>query len=313
MRLTRLPRRAVPVLTALCLTLPAAAALTACDSSSDSGSGSGPGSGGADGEQSPEEDTVTVRYTPVSPLDEEQLGRVAGQVRQRAEALDLGEVTVETDGGAVVLTGPAAGERSFRELARPGALYFRPVQAQSPPGTDGVPDDDSLPLRSEFGALDCTDPEAAGEAARGHDPEQPAVACGPGLAAGDPPLKYLLGPAAMSGAEVAAAEAVLEPQLGAWVIRIELTETGADQFGDLTERLGLQPVPQNQVAIVMDGEVVSAPAVQERIGGGTVQIQGGVDEPFTQDSAKEFAALLVSGALPVPLTVDSAVGTGAGQ
>ncbi|SFC66936.1 SecDF P1 head subdomain-containing protein [Streptomyces aidingensis] len=313
MRPIRIRRRAVPVLTAVLLALPAAAALTACSSSSGDSPGDSSGSSsGAGGEEAAGGERVTVRYTPGSPLDEESLGRVADQLRQRAEALELGEVTVETDGrGGVLLTGPAAGERSLRALARPGALHFRPVLALShqAAGSGGMPAGPGLPLAAEFDALDCADGTAAAEAARGHDPQQPVIACGPGSTEGQPPVKYLLGPSAMTGTEVTAAEAVLDQQTGTgWLVQIELSEAGAGQFGDLTEELALQGPPQNQVAIVMDGEVVSAPSVHERIGGGTLQIQGGMAEPFTEESAGEFAAVLVSGALPVPLTVESAAG-----
>lgn len=54
-----------------------------------------------------------------------------------------------------------------------------------------------------------------------------------------------------------------------------------------------------QIAIVIDGEVVSAPIVNEPILGGSVQISGG----FGEGEAQELAIILQSAALPVPFRV----------
>jgi SecD/SecF fusion protein len=52
-------------------------------------------------------------------------------------------------------------------------------------------------------------------------------------------------------------------------------------------------------AIVLDGKVLSAPTINEHIGGGSGQISG----HFTTGQANDLAALLRAGALPAPLTV----------
>ena len=73
-----------------------------------------------------------------------------------------------------------------------------------------------------------------------------------------------------------------------WVVQVQLTDAAAPRFEQLTERLAGFGPPLNQVAIVLNGAVVSAPAVQEPITGGTLQIAGG----FTQDEAEALAASL---------------------
>ena len=55
------------------------------------------------------------------------------------------------------------------------------------------------------------------------------------------------------------------------------------------------PSPQNQVAIVLDGLVVSAPSIREAIPSGNAQITGS----FSQVEAQDLANVLKYGALPL--------------
>jgi preprotein translocase subunit SecD len=62
------------------------------------------------------------------------------------------------------------------------------------------------------------------------------------------------------------------------------------------------PSPLNQLAIVLDGRVVSAPVIQEAITGGSAQITGN----FTQQEATDLANVLKFGALPLSFEPGSA-------
>jgi preprotein translocase subunit SecD len=66
---------------------------------------------------------------------------------------------------------------------------------------------------------------------------------------------------------------------------------GQDQvgFGQLTQRVTTQPQPKNQLAIVFDGKVLSAPTIEQAITGGQFQITGGATA-FTKDQAQALAA-----------------------
>ena len=77
-------------------------------------------------------------------------------------------------------------------------------------------------------------------------------------------------------------------------VALELTDEGAKIFAELTKKnIG------KQLAIYLDGVVISAPVVQEEITGGLAQISGN----FTPESARELAGRLNAGALPVPITL----------
>lgn len=78
------------------------------------------------------------------------------------------------------------------------------------------------------------------------------------------------------------------------VVGLEFSDEGGKKFGELTARnIG------KQIAIVLDGEVLTAPVVQEAITGGRAQISGS----RTMEEAEHLAILLRSGSLPVKIEV----------
>ena len=78
------------------------------------------------------------------------------------------------------------------------------------------------------------------------------------------------------------------------VVAIEFTDEGAKKFADLTaSNVG------HKIAILLDGEVLTAPVVNEPITGGKAVITGSK----SLEEAKSLAILLRSGALPVKLKV----------
>jgi preprotein translocase subunit SecD len=54
---------------------------------------------------------------------------------------------------------------------------------------------------------------------------------------------------------------------------------------------------QDRMAIILDGNVYSAPVIREKIGGGSAQISGS----FTMEEARDLAIVLKAGALPAPV------------
>ncbi len=78
-------------------------------------------------------------------------------------------------------------------------------------------------------------------------------------------------------------------------ISLSLNNEGSSEFGSLTQgNVG------RRLAIILDGEVLSAPNIQEAIWGGNAQITGG----FTREEASLLALALRSGALPAPMHVE---------
>ncbi|MEZ4103722.1 MAG: protein translocase subunit SecD [Candidatus Paceibacterota bacterium] len=86
------------------------------------------------------------------------------------------------------------------------------------------------------------------------------------------------------------------------VVSIRFTDEGADLFADITRsNVG------EQLAIFLDGELISSPRINEPIAGGTAIISGGFDPA----EARELAQNLNFGALPVPIELVSTQTIGA--
>ena len=85
--------------------------------------------------------------------------------------------------------------------------------------------------------------------------------------------------------------------VGRWVVGLEFNSSGAKKFADLTKEL-----VGKEMAIFFDGQMISAPRVNEAIYGGNAQITGG-DSGFEYEEAKRMVDLLNAGALPVPAKI----------
>ena len=113
--------------------------------------------------------------------------------------------------------------------------------------------------------------------------------------------KYKLSKVLVPGDAISKATAVFNTgqsgQTG-WQIDFQMTPAGSKTFSDVTGNLVSQAAPQNQLAIVLDQKVISAPTVQGQITTGSGQITG----TFSEQRAKDLATVLNAGALPVQLT-----------
>ncbi|MFE9794291.1 protein translocase subunit SecD [Streptomyces goshikiensis] len=166
------------------------------------------------------------------------------------------------------------------------------------PSATPSPDAAASALQAKFAALDCTDEKQRATAAQGVKPEEPMVACGQ---RGDTWGKWVLGPAAVNGQDVDDAKGQIDQQSGQWIVTMQFTDKGADKFAKITGDLAAKQPPQNQFAIVLDGQVISDPSVSQALTGGNAQISGG----FTQQSAQDLGNMLSYGALPLSFQEDS--------
>ncbi|MFD7861024.1 protein translocase subunit SecD [Streptomyces sp. NPDC057682] len=144
-------------------------------------------------------------------------------------------------------------------------------------------------LQKKFEALDCSTKAARSKAAAGSKATDTVVACEQ-----DGSAKYILGPAEVDGTDVDSAKAAINQQTGQWIVQMEFTGGGAKKFNKTTGKLAQQQSPQNQFAIALDNEVVSAPSVREALSA-NAEISGS----FTQQSAEDLANVLSYGALPL--------------
>ena len=110
----------------------------------------------------------------------------------------------------------------------------------------------------------------------------------------------------LSGENLLDAKAQMNNQTNETVVSFNLDRVGTKRFAKAT-RAGVG----RQLAIILDGKIVSAPVIRDAIVGGSGQISGN----FTFQSAADLALLLRSGALPAPLNIieERTVGPELGQ
>ena len=113
---------------------------------------------------------------------------------------------------------------------------------------------------------------------------------------------YQLGPAALEGDAVESSRAEVTGA-GEWTVALVLTTSGIGAFNRLAASCypSSDDCPTGQIALVLDGRAQSAPSVQaSQFERDQITISGN----FSEREAKDLAAVLASGALPVPLTRD---------
>jgi preprotein translocase subunit SecD len=168
-----------------------------------------------------------------------------------------------------------------------------PEQIQPPEGGEGV--DDPLtwidsPNQEAVDAYNAFSCPADGSPPNVvDDPDKPLVTCGTGRFEG---VKYLLSASMIEGTDLNDAAAQIPQSQVSYVVTLEFNGEGTDIFGDISRAL---VNTEKQFAIVLDGQVLSAPTMDALILDGRAQISG----DFTQASAESLATSLRFGALPI--------------
>ncbi|WP_199850567.1 protein translocase subunit SecD [Streptomyces sp. CMB-StM0423] len=187
--------------------------------------------------------------------------------------------------------GRALSEGLAQADGSPSPTESQAPPAETPPAEQAPTGQVSADVQKKLDALDCSNVEERTKIGENAKPTDTVVACD-----SEGAYKYALGPAEVEGTDVDDASATYDAQQGSgWIVQLEFNGKGSDKFADVTGTLAGQAPPNNQFAIELDGEVVSAPSVDESITGGRAQISGS----FNQESAEELANVLSYGALPL--------------
>jgi len=230
----------------------------------------------------------------------EAIDQAVSIIRQRVNSLGVAESEVAAQGSGtnrqIVISVPGdTGRRVVELVGQTAELRFRQVLATA--ASTGAADPAATPatgvspeVNAKFAALDCTKAENL-QGSGADAPTDTIVACDrAGL------TKYILAPAEVLGRQISKASAGLDAQSGsAWYVSLTFNGEGTKAFGAITSRVTALAAPLNQVAIVLDGLVVSAPRINEAIPSGNAQITGS----FTQLEAQDLANVLKYGALPL--------------
>ena len=148
-----------------------------------------------------------------------------------------------------------------------------------------------------------TDAAAAPKVELGTDPNDPTQTV---LLLDKQGIAYVVGPAGASG-KVFKNDARADVQTGEWTVVVSLRDgaEGDVQWNKMAAACfnRTEVCPTGQLAMVLDGTVISAPTVNEpEFTGGSVQISGS----FTAEEAQDLAKILEFGAVPVRFGVSQA-------
>ena len=261
----------------------------------------------------------SVVLTAPEGADREVLEKAVDIMRRRIEnigGVQEPEISIQGDRRILVqLPGVDDRERALAAVGTTGELSFRPVRAAdiiSPAFLDGT-----LPFPQDLLPVD---PEASTTTTSTQPPPVPdnldpilglTIVDDVNQAAyleSEDGLVYSVGPAFLTGADIAGAEAAFTgtglSTTGGWVVDPAFTDAGGQKFEEATAILSTFPPgdPRRQMAIVVDGVVFSAPQISEQIAPGSaldannVIITVGSEDP--KKEAEDLSTILRYGALP---------------
>lgn len=192
-------------------------------------------------------------------------------IRNRIDQFGVTEPLIQQQGAdevVVQLPGVADPQRAIELIGKTAVLEFKMVdeEAHLTPGVPLPPEDEVLYRR-------VLDPKTGQELDR-----EPYIVKRQAILTGD----------TLTDARVSI------DQFNSPYVAIEFDPTGGDIFARVTaENVG------KRFAIVLDGNVYSAPVIRERIPGGRASITGN----FTSAEANDLAIVLRAGALPAPVDI----------
>jgi preprotein translocase subunit SecD len=266
-------------------------------------------------------------------VSSQQLDQAVTIIRQRIDSAGVSESEITRQGAQnIVVSIPGRPDNETLERIEASAkLTFRPVlyteavsnaavggeddSTASPSATPYTPNPDlnSTPTASPTNASDLNwiteqlaDEYTNYQCAADNDvttarDDEPLVTCST-----DGTAKFILGPVEVQGSDISDATNGLATDsqgnsTNTWAVNLEFDGQGTERFRDVTSRLVALQAPQNQFAVTLDNQVITAPSANAAITDGNAQITGS----FTQDSSKTLADQLKFGALPISFSVQS--------
>ncbi len=206
----------------------------------------------------------------------EATDRALEVLNRRLDALGISELSIQRQGLnriLIQLPGQDISDQAKRVLGLTGIFAFQMICDSQPTNTENKPPEDcaAYPMKDD---------------------------------AGQSIWVQTAGWARVEGKHVSNADAQTDSRTNEPIVTFNFNQEGTRLFGELTAKnVG------NPMAIVLDGEIVSIPRINEPILGGTGQISGS----FTPEEANNLAIALRSGALPARLVYIDAANESAGS
>jgi SecD/SecF fusion protein len=249
------------------------------------------------------QDSPTVRANKAS------TDRALEVLRRRVDALGVAEPSITRSGDRriiVELPGLQDPREAAEVIGRTAQLTFHPVLGLADPAAS--PSSSPSPSASASASPSASTSASTSPAPTPSASTPPAPTAEGTVIDDEDGQPIRIGDSALTGEGVKNAAAEIDPQgVGGWFVTIDFNGSGGTAWGDLTGKAACAPAgdPTRRVAIVLDKEVISSPQVDPSVAcdvgipGGSTQITGS----FSGAEAKDLAALVKGGALPVPVEV----------
>jgi preprotein translocase subunit SecD len=243
---------------------------------------------------------ISVRLFPAGNFNESSLDTAKDIIDQRVNGLGVSDAEVAREGDSIVINLPGVKDRDKAErlVGRTAKLRFRPVLAPLPAAARDTPAADDA-TKAAIASCDATaipNPQAVPNTVAADDKGGACVLL-PARPQEQGESRYFLGPTALAGEDTSGAKSEFQQGQG-YGVTLDLKGSGSDKINALAAQCSAREpnCPTNQMAIVLDGVVQSAPQFQTAdFGSGPVQITGS----FSQGEADDLANILEYGALPV--------------
>lgn len=163
------------------------------------------------------------------------------------------DISISGDSTVVVqLPGVEDEQRAIEAVGQTGQLSFRPVNDSFQGFIGPLANTNTPGIDNETGLT--IDDNIEADAYLAHD-------------SGFGPEVLFVGPADLEGSDVASAVAVFDTTSAVWAVSLDLTSAGGDLFALMTGEAASYPQgdPRRQIAIALDGLVISAPGVNPTV------------------------------------------------
>jgi preprotein translocase subunit SecD len=263
---------------------------------------------------------ISVAYTPVGKFKSSSLDETLNIINNRVNTFGVAEPNVSRQGNDIIVELPGVKDRTqaLRLVGRTAQLRFRTVLANVPAAAvaSGTKTTTTTVSPASKQALltaiaSCNATQISALVASGADvPSTTVENDKPGdcvvLPIRNSKQRLLLGPVTpsatlglpggLTGSDVSSASSSFAQGQG-YAVSMTLKSGGLTKFNKLASTSFGQTAPRNEVAIVLDGLIYSAPAFQAASFTGAVQITGN----FTPSESSDLATVINYGALPVQL------------
>ena len=183
-----------------------------------------------------------------------------------------------------------AGQADWAKLTQDQSVQIANSAAQSGVGTAPSGYEDAFNgLVTQMNELDCP-PD-------GSPPKVNDISTQPLVTCDKDGNKFVLSPSLIAGTQLDDANATIPQQGVGWTVNLDLNGDATSTLSQISQQMFGQ---NSQFAIVLDGQVLSAPVFENAINDGQAQITGN----FNQASAQGLANSLKYGALPLAFEVN---------